>query len=122
MKRVLPDVQASGMGTAYALGKLTKDGDEENHRSIAAYPVIMPGWQKPWGAVVSTSNQVGHFGLAVDGLEPEIVIEDISKIVALAVSISALTSAASNAGAAAPAERPSPETVGSVEESTAVQQ
>ena len=59
---IIPDMEAAGIGTAYRLGKnLSRAGDDERYRSMAAFPILIDGMDQPWGVVVASSDQRFHF-------------------------------------------------------------
>lgn len=59
---IIPDMFADGLRTVFASQRAeTRDYDDERYRSMAAMPIEVDGMEKPWGVVVCTSDQPGHF-------------------------------------------------------------
>lgn len=59
---IIPDMTADGLRTVFASPKAeVRDYDDERYRSMAAMPIVVDGMERPWGIVVCTSDQAGHF-------------------------------------------------------------
>lgn len=59
---IIPDMAADGLRTVFVSQRAeTRDYDDERYRSMAAMPILVDGMDKPWGVVVCTSDQPGHF-------------------------------------------------------------
>jgi hypothetical protein len=62
---IVPDLTDPAVGSAYRIPRaLEKEGDAKKYRSMAAVPIILSDNGRPWGVVIGTSDQAGHFQVA----------------------------------------------------------
>lgn len=86
---MIPDLISDGLGSMFKSGQQSRSYDAERYRSIVAVPIEVEGVVRPWGVVVATSNQPGHFDPSFDdGFQNAEPARVLSGLVALAVAIS----------------------------------
>lgn len=85
---MIPDLISDGLGSMFKNGQQSRSYDAERYRSIVAVPIEVEGATRPWGVVVATSSQPGHFDPAYnDGFQNAEPARVLSGLVALAVAI-----------------------------------
>lgn len=85
----VPDLLDPRAGTVYRFDKtIKKDQDDQRYRSIFGVPISINPSERPWGAIVASSDRAHHFGASEAlGLEPEEAARALAGIVALAIAV-----------------------------------
>lgn len=85
---VLPDLRAEGMRAVFGPRNLTRQYDTERYVSMVAVPVKVSGREKPWGVIVATSDQAGHFSADTQpGFKNDEPVRALAAFIALAVAM-----------------------------------
>lgn len=59
---IIPDMLADGFQTVFISPMAeTREYDDDRYRSIVSVPIAVDGIERPWGVVVCSSDQPGHF-------------------------------------------------------------
>lgn len=85
----IPDVDDPAVGTTFQLDdEVLKPEDRIRYKSMFAVPIFVDEEDEPWGVVIATSDQTGHFGArSISGLSPEEAVRGMAGLAALAVSV-----------------------------------
>lgn len=85
---VIPDLSRPGIKELFGTNaNASKDEDLFSYRSMAAAPVDLDGQLEPWGVVVATSDDIGHFDAeSLEAMRPDIVVKELAGMVALAAA------------------------------------
>ena len=85
---VAPDLLDDRLGTVYRFDNGSrKPEDEKRYRSAFAVPISVNPTERPWGAIIATSDRPNHFGSSDSaGVPPEEAARALAGIVALAIS------------------------------------
>jgi hypothetical protein len=68
---IVPDITDPGVRSAYRIPvSLQKEGDTKKYRAMAAVPIALSDGLRPWGVVIGTSDQAGHFSVSDDDADP----------------------------------------------------
>ncbi len=85
---VLPNLRAEGMQGVFGPRNLTREYDTERYVSMVAVPVKVAGRDRPWGVVVATSDQAGHFSTdSQPGFKNDEPVRALAAFIALAVAM-----------------------------------
>jgi hypothetical protein len=96
---IVPNLLSPELGSAFSLGSLTKDEDNQRYCSIAAVPISLRPGTPPWGIVVATSNRPGHFDIGqAPGIQTAEALRALAGMLVLAIKI---TTVRTSPGAAA---------------------
>lgn len=84
---VVPDLRAEGMAAVFGPKDLVREYDAERYVSMVAVPIMVAGYEKPWGVVNATSDRAGHFSAnSAPGFKPDEPIRALAAFVAMAVA------------------------------------
>jgi len=98
---IVPDLTDPGLGNIHELpGPQRRDHDDLRYRSIAAVPIMVGTDVDPWGVVVATSDQCGHFKPHGDeGTQAAEAVRALAGMVELTISVRRRAGSARGGGA-----------------------
>jgi len=89
-KQIIPDLHAPELQNLLGAHGLSRDGDGERYKSMAAFPIIPLGTGQLWGVATATNDREGHFNHVDEAqIKYEEAIRMLAQHMGLALSVRA---------------------------------
>lgn len=85
---IVSNMQAPELQPMIRASDESRPGDGDRYRSMAAFPIVVPGQDMPWGVATATNDRYDHFNYEdEDGLKTEEAIRLLAEFMSLAITV-----------------------------------